>query len=224
MFKRGLKCLGVFTLALLLSCLFVATVSAMTVEEVGNNSLRVGTDIYDLAVTDCYTYENVLASLKRGGSQYYFKIDGRWYDLLCDDICSLGDMADPNRAVPPVEVRAWQLTCWYGPEGAVEHFEPVTYTLTYSAGANGSIEGIAIQTVEHGGDGTAVMAIAGAGCHFVRWSDGSTVNPRIDTGVTADVSVEAEFAVYVAKRNDRIYSEVDGGLERALLDAKAVTK
>ncbi len=224
MFKRGLKCLGVFTLALLLSCLFVATVSAMTVEEVGNNSLRVGTDIYDLAVTDCYTYENVLASLKRGGSQYYFKIDGRWYDLLCDDICSLGDMADPNRAVPPVEVRAWQLTCWYGPEGAVEHFEPVTYTLTYSAGANGSIEGIAIQTVEHGGDGTAVMAIAGAGCHFVRWSDGSTVNPRIDTGVTADVSVEAEFAVYVAKRNDQIYSEVDGGLERALLDAKSGDK
>ncbi len=70
-----------------------------------------------------------------------------------------------------------------------------TYTLTYSAGANGSISGVSPQTVAHGSDGSAVTALASAGYRFVKWSDDSTANPRTDADVTADISVVASFGL-----------------------------
>ena len=69
-----------------------------------------------------------------------------------------------------------------------------TYTLTYTAGANGSISGTSPQTVNYGASGTAVTAVANSGYHFVNWSDGSTANPRTDTNVTANVTVTANFS------------------------------
>jgi len=70
-----------------------------------------------------------------------------------------------------------------------------TYTLTYNAGANGSIDGLSPQTVNYGYDGAAVTAVPDIGYHFVNWGDGSTANPRTDTDVTADISVTANFAI-----------------------------
>ncbi|MCI5137722.1 MAG: hypothetical protein D3922_04740, partial [Candidatus Electrothrix sp. AR1] len=70
-----------------------------------------------------------------------------------------------------------------------------TYTLTYTAGANGTISGDSPQTVNHGSDGSEVTAVAAANYHFVNWSDGSTDNPRTDSNVTADISVTANFAI-----------------------------
>jgi len=69
-----------------------------------------------------------------------------------------------------------------------------TYTLTYSAGSGGTVSGTSPQTVNHGGSGTAVTAVASTGYHFVNWSDGSAANPRTESGVTADRSVTANFA------------------------------
>ncbi|MBK6435078.1 MAG: InlB B-repeat-containing protein [Rhodanobacteraceae bacterium] len=68
------------------------------------------------------------------------------------------------------------------------------YTLTYSAGANGSITGTSPQTVNHGSDGSSVTAVAAAGYHFVNWSDNATSNPRTDMNVTGDITVTANFA------------------------------
>jgi Divergent InlB B-repeat domain/FG-GAP-like repeat/Putative peptidoglycan binding domain len=68
------------------------------------------------------------------------------------------------------------------------------YTLTYSAGDNGSITGDSPQTVNSGSSGTIVTAIPDDGYHFVNWSDGSTINPRTDSNVTQDISVTANFA------------------------------
>ena len=73
--------------------------------------------------------------------------------------------------------------------------EVITYTLTYTAGANGSISGVSPQTVPSGGSGTAVAAVPNMGYHFVNWSDSSTQNPRTDTNVMADISVTANFAI-----------------------------
>ncbi len=70
-----------------------------------------------------------------------------------------------------------------------------TFSLTYAAGAGGSLTGETSQTVNYGEDGTPVDAVANTGYHFVNWSDGSTVNPRTDTNVTADVAVTANFAI-----------------------------
>lgn len=70
-----------------------------------------------------------------------------------------------------------------------------TYALTYLAGAHGTIDGATsrTQTVDYGGSGTAVTAVPATGFHFVRWSDGSTANPRTDTNVTVAMNVTATF-------------------------------
>ena len=75
------------------------------------------------------------------------------------------------------------------------NFAPDTFTLTYSAGAGGSITGVSPQTVAYGEDGTPVTAVPNTGYHFVSWSDESTANPRTDLDITANLSVTANFAI-----------------------------
>jgi hypothetical protein len=55
---------------------------------------------------------------------------------------------------------------------------PVTYTLTYTAGANGSITGSSQQTVDEGASGSAVTAVPATGYQFSSWSDASTTTRR----------------------------------------------
>jgi len=68
-----------------------------------------------------------------------------------------------------------------------------TYTLTYTAGANGSISGMTPQEVAHGAGGTAVTAVPDPGYAFGAWSDGLTDNPRTDENVTSNLTVAASF-------------------------------
>ena len=75
------------------------------------------------------------------------------------------------------------------------NFSTVNYTLTYSAGSNGSLTGTASQTVSYAADGTAVTAVPSAGYSFVNWSDASTDNPRTDTSISGDVTVTANFSM-----------------------------
>ena len=74
-------------------------------------------------------------------------------------------------------------------------FTASSYTLSYSAGANGTISGVTPQTVSSGGSGTLVTAVANSGYHFVSWSDGVTTAARTDTKVTANITVTANFAL-----------------------------
>ena len=69
-----------------------------------------------------------------------------------------------------------------------------SYTITYTAGPNGTISGISLQTVNYGGSGTEVTAVPADGYHFVDWSDGVLTAFRTDLNVTADTSVSANFA------------------------------
>jgi uncharacterized repeat protein (TIGR02543 family) len=73
-------------------------------------------------------------------------------------------------------------------------YAPIQYTLTYLAGPNGVISGLATQTLDYGASGTAVTAVPNGGYDFVAWSDSSTQNPRTDTGVTNNITVTATFA------------------------------
>lgn len=70
---------------------------------------------------------------------------------------------------------------------------PANATLTYTAGANGTLIGTSPQTVPRMGSGSPVAAVPSAGFEFVQWSDGSTANPRVDTNVLANVTVTATF-------------------------------
>jgi|GEM_PF-6876427 len=73
-----------------------------------------------------------------------------------------------------------------------------THTLTYTAGANGSLAGtppISPQTVNHGASGTQVTAVPVLHYHFVQWNDAVMTAARTDTNVTADIDVTASFAI-----------------------------
>ena len=70
-----------------------------------------------------------------------------------------------------------------------------TYTLTYIAGANGSIIGTTPQTVNSGSDGSLVTATPDSEYHFTSWSDGVLTASRTDTNVIANISVTASFAI-----------------------------
>jgi hypothetical protein len=72
---------------------------------------------------------------------------------------------------------------------------PNTYTLTYTAGAHGTITGTSPQTVDSGASGAEVIAVPSAGYHFTAWSDASSTANRTDTNVIADVTVTANFAI-----------------------------
>lgn len=69
-----------------------------------------------------------------------------------------------------------------------------SYSLSYSAGGNGSLSGTASQSVNSGADGSAITAVPDSGYYFVKWSDDVTSNPRTDTNVNGNVSVSAVFS------------------------------
>lgn len=71
----------------------------------------------------------------------------------------------------------------------------LTVTMQYLAGNHGSISGTATQSLLNGAAGTAVTAVPDSGYHFVSWSDGSTANPRQDSGLEKNTSVTANFAL-----------------------------
>jgi putative cell wall-binding protein len=79
--------------------------------------------------------------------------------------------------------------------GSLSYTTIGTYTLSYTHGVGGSIEGSATQVVGWGSSGTTVTAVPDADYHFVNWSDESTADPRIDTSVTRDVDVTAQFGL-----------------------------
>jgi len=85
-----------------------------------------------------------------------------------------------------------------------------TYTLTYTAGANGSISGASPQTVNYGASGSAVTAVPNTGYHFVQWSDGNGNAARTDTNVTVNVNVSASFAININIHRYALTANVSG--------------
>lgn len=85
-----------------------------------------------------------------------------------------------------------------------------TFTVQYSAGANGRIEGNTDQTVSTGDDAETVTAVPNSGYIFLKWSDGVTTVTRTDTNVTADISVTAMFAELNYNYNfNKVYYSVE---------------
>ncbi|MBT7058233.1 MAG: hypothetical protein HN976_24275 [Lentisphaerae bacterium] len=70
-----------------------------------------------------------------------------------------------------------------------------TYEVAFQAGANGTVNPVGAQTVDHGADCVAVTATAAANYHFAQWNDGNTENPRTVINVTAAATYTAQFAI-----------------------------
>ena len=71
------------------------------------------------------------------------------------------------------------------------------HTVTFVAGAHGSLTGTTPQTVNYGTDCTAVTAVPDLGYHFTGWTGdyvGSN-DPLTITNVTADLTITANFAI-----------------------------
>jgi hypothetical protein len=121
-------------------------------------------------------------------------------------IVTFGSDGRPVTAVPDINYRFvnWSDSSTANPRtdsfatsdiSVTANFALNQYTLTYTAGAHGSITGTSSQTVNRGANGSAVTAVPESGYQFVSWSDGSTANPRTDTNVTANITVTATFAL-----------------------------
>ena len=87
-----------------------------------------------------------------------------------------------------------------------------TYTMTYTAGAHGSIVGTSPQTVNWGVNAGLVTATPAAHYHFASWSDAYPTAERQDMGVIANVTAAANFAVdtYVLTYNAGTHGSVTG--------------
>ena len=72
---------------------------------------------------------------------------------------------------------------------------PPVYTLSYIAGAHGTLLGSSTQVVNGGANGAAVTAVPDLGYYFVNWSDASTSNPRIDAAVSTSSTLTAGFTL-----------------------------
>ena len=78
---------------------------------------------------------------------------------------------------------------------ATANFAIDLHTLTYIAGAGGSIVGTNPQNdVAYGASGTEVIATPNEGYHFLSWSDGFPTATRTDTNVTDNITATASFA------------------------------
>ncbi len=74
-----------------------------------------------------------------------------------------------------------------------------TYTVTFKAGVNGSVDDLpeVVQTVNHGANATPVLAKSAIGYHFTDWRGDvtSTDNPLTISNVISDMTVFAYFAI-----------------------------
>ena len=101
------------------------------------------------------------------------------------------------------------------------------FTLAYAAGANGSLSGSLSQTVASGSSGTAITAVPDTGYRFTGWSDGSILNPRTDSNVSAAISVTANFAAKdatVLADGRYAWSENSGWLDFSAAQASATAR
>lgn len=72
-------------------------------------------------------------------------------------------------------------------------FEKLKFTITYTAGVGGTIEGQTEQEIEYGNAAEFVVAVPDIGYRFVKWSDGNGSTIRRDIFVTSTLNVTAEF-------------------------------
>ena len=111
--KQAIRTFIIILFACILLLCSSASVIAATIDDVTDNSLLIGMDVYQLSDTDNYILEKILDSITTGGNKVFYKINGLWFDLLSGDITSPADFTNPDKAIPHDEVESWELRNWY---------------------------------------------------------------------------------------------------------------
>jgi len=107
-----------------------------------------------------------------------------------------------------------------------------SFTVTFEAGANGSLTGTLVQVIPYGGACSPVTAVPDANYTFTEWHiQGHTINidfnnPITVTNVRADISVQSEFVKGTPVPLDSVTGlrSTDGGATVLLLTFSAVKK
>lgn len=82
-----------------------------TLSDVQSNSIRVGMDVYE-ATSSGLTADNILDSIKNGGTQLMYKLGNNWYNLL-DDKCTSSDYLIPEHALSGSDLEALSWAKYY---------------------------------------------------------------------------------------------------------------
>jgi parallel beta-helix repeat protein len=115
---------------------FATAASAATIDDVPNNSLLIGNDVYQLSDTENYTFENVINSITSYGSTpvpMLFKWGGMWFDLYIN-YSSILDMNENHEGyVPRSQMITRQYGTLYGSGNETGTIDPVrsTYKFAY---------------------------------------------------------------------------------------------
>jgi len=156
-------------------------------------------------VSECYATGAVTGNESVGGllGANWGTVENSFWDTETSGIAT----SDGGTGLPTAQMQTlstftgagWDFATVWGMLGSYPYLQALPqHTLTYSASAGGSISGATSQRVNVATTGSPVLATANAGYHFVRWSDGSTANPRTDANMTENLSVTAVFALDAA--------------------------
>lgn len=151
-----------------------ASQSDLTVTELGENDE--GTQALDIAFESMNTFPMKIEL--SNGIIYYFKM------LVLGGSTALGTGTDVITNTRTIQPQPGTFLTVY-PENM--------FTVTFVAGANGTLIGETSQRVVAGGATTAVYANPNTGYQFTEWSDSTTTNPKTVTNVTADMTLTASF-------------------------------
>ncbi len=78
---------------------------------IADNAIRIGNDVYDIGCPK-YTPDNISNSIAEGGNVIYYKIGGRWYNMLNENATSTAYFV-PANAVPESEWDMWEIDNYY---------------------------------------------------------------------------------------------------------------
>ncbi|MEI7436467.1 MAG: IPT/TIG domain-containing protein, partial [bacterium] len=159
-----------------------------------------GGNQYTAANTNSLAYHQVNTNCSPWGSLIYAATAVTYGHPIYDRMKFYSGDYSPAAIQPPVAPNSnpniWMIEVEFlnGMASVASGGGPNSYILTYQPRTGGSISGTATQTVNTGQNGLPVEAVGSdTGVVFHAWSDGRADNPRTDSNVLANITVQAMF-------------------------------
>ena len=93
-----------------------------TVNDIADNSLVLGQDVFELTNTSGYNFANALAA-SATGSNIYYKFNGHWFNLADGSVTKFSDYFNASKYIDDLAA-GWTLRKWYKTGTTVSDFRP----------------------------------------------------------------------------------------------------